>query len=200
MGSSGNRGRSRGSTAVVLGLARAKGDGDSRIVRAGLHSICVVSGISVGRLLWDAGSSVGGDFPVTIPWVAVDFAQVVPDSAIVVESVLVLEDLTKIGAVGQLDRPSIAVGKLGPLLGVGAVSGENLVNLGVASISRWGVVEVHVVFALVDDDGTANGVGGCGGHKGGSCKDGALHCCYMLALMLNVDSFTEMGASQRMKT
>lgn len=140
-----------------------------------MHSIGVVGSVAVSLLLGSAGGGVGGDFPVAVPRVAVDLAQVVPDSAVIVEGVLVLEDIRKRSAVGKLEGPSVAVGKLSPLLSVLAVGGKSLVDLGVSAIGRGSVEKVDVVVALVDNDG-ATDLGDGTSHQGCSCENGALHC------------------------
>merc|ERR1712151_617132 len=99
------RGESRGASGRVLaGLGsdrrggRAESDGDIGVLRASLHTVGVVGSVTVSLLLRRAGTGlrVGSDHPVAVPWVAVDLAQVVPDGAVILEGVLVLEDVVQI--------------------------------------------------------------------------------------------------------
>jgi hypothetical protein len=57
-------GRSLGGELIVVTLAGAKGDHDVGIVRAGLHAIGIIVGVTVGLLLGRAVVGVGGDLPV----------------------------------------------------------------------------------------------------------------------------------------
>lgn len=173
LGSGGRRNRS--SSTVVLRLAGAEGDSDGSSLGAGLHAVGVIGSVAVGLLLGRARRSVGSDLPVTIPGVAVDLAQIVPDGSVVLEGVLVLENVVQGSAVGKLDRPSVSVGELGPLLSVGSISGEGLVDLRVTSIVRRDVGKGNIVVALVDNNSAANRVGGSGGHQGGSSENRVLH-------------------------
>jgi len=167
--------RCRRSSAVVVVIARAESDSDNSVSGASLHAVGIISGVAVSLLLGSAGSRVGGDLPVSVPRVAVDLAQVVPDGSVVLESVLVLENVLEGRAVGELDRPAIAVGEGSPLLGVGVRRRQDLVNLRVTTIGRRDVGKGDIVAALVDNNGTSNRVGSSSGHQGGSSVNRVLH-------------------------
>jgi hypothetical protein len=174
-GGSLDRGRCRGSSAVVGLIAGTKSNSDDSVSRASLHAVGIIGSVAVGLLLRGARSRVGGDLPVSIPGVAVDLAQVVPDGSIVLVSVLVLENVLEGRAVRKLDRPAVSVGKRSPGLGVGLGGRQDLVNLGVTTVGRGNVGKSDIVAALVDNNGTSDGVGGGGSHQGGSSVNGVLH-------------------------
>jgi hypothetical protein len=161
-----DRGRSLGSQVVVVTLARAKGDDDVGVVRARLHTVGIVVGVTVRLLLGVAALSVGGNLPVAVPGVAVDLAQVVPDGTIVVRGVLVLENVLERVRVRELEGPAVAVGQLSPLLSVGLVRLEPLVDLIVSSALGGDVAHLDFVVAGVLDDGVAKSVSdGSAGQK-----------------------------------
>lgn len=156
--------RCRRSSAVIVVIAGAESDSDGSIRGAGLLAVGIISGVTVSLLLRGAGSSVGSDLPVSVPGVAVNFAQVVPDGSIVLEGVLVLENVAEGRAVGKLDRPAVAVGELGPLLGVAVGRRQDLVDLRVTTIGRGNVGKSNIVAALVDNNSASNRLGSSGGH------------------------------------
>lgn len=165
----------RRSSAVIVVIARAESDSDGSVRGTGLHAVGIVSGVAVSLLLGSAGSSVGSDLPISVPGVAVNLAQVVPDSSIVLEGVLVLENVGKGSAVGELDGPAVAVGELGPLLGVAVGRRQSLVDLRVTTIGRGNVGQSNIVAALVDNNSASNRLGSSGGHQGGSSVNRVLH-------------------------
>lgn len=151
----------------------AQGDGDGGGLRAGLLSVGVVGGVHVRGLARGAVAS-GGDDPVTVEGVAVHLAEVVPDGAVVLEGVLVLHDAARTGR-GELDGPAVAIGELGPFLGVGAAGGEGLGDGAGAAAGGGDVVEGDVVVAVVQDDGTANALCKRGGGQEGRGGDEGVH-------------------------
>jgi hypothetical protein len=163
----GDRGRGLGGQLVVVALAGAEGDNDVRVIRARLHAVCVVVGVTVGLLLGLAVLGVGGDLPVAVPGVAVDLAQVIPKHAVVVDGVLVLKDVVKGLVVGKLDGPAVAVGELSVLLSVGLVGLDHHIDLLVSAAGGRDVAHLDLILAGVLDDGVAEGVGERGaGQKG----------------------------------
>jgi hypothetical protein len=174
-GGSLDRGRCRGSSAVVGLIAGTKSNSDDSVSRASLHAVGIIGSVAVGLLLRGARGRVGGDLPVSIPGVAVDLAQVVPDGSIVLVSVLVLENVLEGRAVGKLDRPAVSVGERSPGLGVGVRGTKDLVDLRVSTVGRRNVDKSDIVVALVDDDGLTNRVGGSSGNQGSSSVNGVLH-------------------------
>jgi len=173
----GRRGRRRdvGSVAVVVLSTQGDGDG-STLVAGSLHAIGIIGGVLVGTVSWLAGRVVRGEEPVAVPWVAVDVAHVVPDDAVIEESVLVLHNVVHAGAVGELEGPAHVVGQLSVGLAVGVAGLESLVYFGVHAIIGRSVLEVHVGAALVDNDGLADRVCCDSGREGCDCDDCALHC------------------------
>jgi len=155
----GDRGRSLGGELIVEALARAESDDNIGVIRARLHAVGVVVGVTVGLLLGVAVLGVGGDLPVAVPGVAVDLAQVVPKHAIVVDGVLVLEDVVKRLIVRKLDRPAAAVGELSVLLSVGLVGLEHLVDLLMSAAEGRDVAHLDLIVARVLDDGVSKSVG-----------------------------------------
>lgn len=150
---------------------RAQGDGDGSAVSARLHAVGVVGGVAVGGLTWCAAWGCG-DLPVAVPWVAVNLAKIVPDSAVVMVGVFVLHQVAaEVAALRQLDRPSVAIGKLSVRLGVGSTGCEHLIDGVVATTRGWGVAQVHCVAACVLDNGAARAGEGTSGQKGHTSKD-----------------------------
>jgi hypothetical protein len=174
-GGSSDRGRCRGSSAVVVLVARAESDSDDSLSGASLHAVGIIGSVAVSLLLGSARCRVGGDLPVSVPGVTVDLAQVVPDGSVVLVSVLVLEDVLEGRAVRKLDRPAVSVGERSPLLGVGVGGRQDLFNLRVATVGRGNVGKSNIVAALVDNNGRTDRVGGSSGHQGGSSVNGVLH-------------------------
>lgn len=164
----------RGDSAVVLVLARAESDGDVGVLRASLHTVGVVGSVTVSLLLRRAGAGlgVGSDHPVAVPWVAVDLAQVVPDGAVILEGVLVLEDVVQILVLGELEGPASASGQLLPLRRVAAARVEGVLSSLVAAVLGGDDSQLDVVAAHVLNDGVADRLGhGRAGHEGSSCSD-----------------------------
>jgi len=176
---SGDRRRGRRSGAIVVLVTRAQSDGDDRVLRASLHAIGIIGRVAVCLLLGGAcaGRGRSGDLPVAVPRVAIDVAQVVPDDPVGVEGVLILHDVCHVRGLRQLERPAIAVGKLGPRLIVGAAGLKNLVNLLETTISSWGVVEVDFVAAGVVDNGLTHGLGESRGGQEAQGSENSLHLC-----------------------
>ena len=163
----GDGGRSLGGELIVVALAGAESDNDVGVVRARLHAVGVIVGVTVGLLLGLAVLGVGGDLPVAVPGVAVDLAQVVPEHAIVVDGVLVLEDVVEVLIVRELDGPAVAVGELSVLLSVGLVGLDHHVDLLESTAGGRDVAHLDLILAGVLDDGVAEGVGDRGaGQKG----------------------------------
>lgn len=129
-------------------------------------------------MLRGALGALGGNLPVAIPRVAVNSAQVIPDGAVVVGGVLVLEDVVQSLVLGKLDRPAIAVRELLVLLGVSLIGLELLVDLLVATVGSRNVAEGDLVLAGILNDGVAEGVrkrsagqeGREGVHAGEHCR------------------------------
>jgi hypothetical protein len=167
--------RCRGGSAVVGLVARADGDSDDGVSGASLHAVGIIGSVAVGLLLRRARGALGGDLPVSVPGVAVDLAQVIPDGSVVLVGVLVLEDVLKGRAVGKLDGPAVAVGERSPGLGVGVRGTKDLVDLRVSTVGRRDVDKSDIVVALVDDDGLTNRVGSSSSNQGSSSVNGVLH-------------------------
>ena len=142
-----------------------------------MHAVRVVSRVLVGGLSWSAASG-GGDLPVAIPWVAVHFAQIVPDGAVVMIGVFVLHQIAgEVASWGELDGPPIAIGELSIHLRVRAAGGKDLVDSIVSTTSGWGVTQVNVVRTRIDHCRTTGSGEGSGGQEGHSSKNGVDHCC-----------------------
>jgi len=164
----GDRGRSLSGEVIVVALARAKGDDDVSVVRARLHAVGIVVGVTVGLLLGVAVLGVGGDLPVTVPGVAVDLAQVIPDDTVLVSGVLVLKDVLEGLGVRELDGPAVVVGELGVLLSVRLVGLEPLVDFIVSAELGRNVAHLDLVVASILDNGVAKGV-----DEGSASQDGS---------------------------
>jgi hypothetical protein len=174
-GGSLDRGRCRGSSAIVGLIAGAESNSDDSVSGASLHAVGIIGSVAVSLLLRGARGRVGGDLPVSVPGIAVDLAQIVPDGSVVLVGVLVLENVLEGRAVGKLDRPAVSVGERSPGLGVGVRGRQDSVNLRVATVGRGNVGKSNIVAALVDNDGTSDGVGGGSSHQGGSSVNRVLH-------------------------
>ena len=175
----GDGGRSLSGELIVVALARAKGDHDVRVVRARLHAVGIVVGVTVGLLLGVAVLGVGGDLPVAVPGVAIDLAQVVPDDAVTVSGVLVLKDVLQRLGVRKLDGPAVAVGELSVLLRVGLVRLEPLVDLLVSAVGGGDVAHLDLVVASILDNSLTESVGeGSAGQDGGSGDNVGDHFCF----------------------
>merc|ERR1711975_62003 len=173
-GLSSDRGDDGGDGAVGLLLAGAEADGDVGVLRASLHAVGVVGSVTVGHLLRgaSAGLGVGSDHPVAVPWVAIDLAQVVPDGAVILEGVLVLEDVVEVLVLGELEGPASTSGQLLPLGRPAAAWAESVLSGLVAAVLGGHSSQLDVVLAHVLDDGIANRLGhGGAGHEGSSRND-----------------------------
>jgi len=175
----GDRGRSLGGKLIVVALARAKGDNDVSVVRARLHAVGIVVGVTVGLLLRAAVLGVGGDLPVAVPGVAVNLAQVVPDDAVVVSGVLILKDVLQRLRVGKLEGPAVAVRQLSVLLSVSLVRLEPHVDLLVSTAGGGDVAHPDLVVASVLDNSVTKSVGeGSAGQNGGGGNHVGDHFCF----------------------
>lgn len=164
----GDGGRSLSGELIVVALTRAKSDHDVGVIGARLHAVGIIVGVTVGLLLGVAVLRVGGDLPVAVPGVAIDLAQVVPDDAVVVSGVLILEDVLQGLGVRKLDGPAVTVGELSVLLGVSLVRLEPLVDLLVSTVGGRSVAHLDLVVASILDNSLAKGVG-----EGSAGQDGS---------------------------
>ena len=92
--------------------------------------------------------------------------------------VLVLQNIgAEVTSLGELDRPAVIVAELRVHLRVRSAGRQHLVDGAVSAVGRWGVAEVDIVAALVNDIGGTGPCDGGGGQKGHRCKDCGDHCC-----------------------